>query len=117
MLRPGFAEAPVRIHPRETSHAVGQAACGVDNEIPAHRMADEDHGTEPKLLCYGDDVRAKSWHRPGPPAGTRLPMARQIERHDVKSIGEVIPLVLPVPSVARPTVDEHQARRPSSPYL
>ena len=73
-------------------------------------MADEDHEIEPQLIGDGHDVVGKRRHGPGDAAGARLPVPRQIHRDDLIALAELVHLMLPVPAVTGPPVDEHERR-------
>ena len=82
----------------------------VERDRPAHRVADEDHSLETKLLDDGLHVRRETGNAPFLPVLARFPVPAQIDGDDAVVAGERIELVLPRLAIAAPAVKEDEGR-------
>ena len=112
VLAVGLVEVQVAVDvdPDEPAHASAELQRRIDDDVPAHRVPDEDDVVRADLADDGRDVTAERRHGPRLAARSRLAVPGQVDRDDAVSRREARHLVDPVGPIARPAMDEDEAR-------
>ena len=74
--------ASVCVDPDDAADSPGQRQCGLDDDVAAHRVADQDDVIEPEAIHDRGHVATEAGHRPGFAAVTRLAVAGEVDRDD-----------------------------------
>src|SRR5688500_18029804 len=82
----------------------------MDHGVAAHRVADERDPVRLDLVDDGDDVVTEGREGPVRTAHPRLAMAPEVDRYDPAPFGQVVDLVRPIATVARPAMHERHHR-------
>ncbi len=109
---PPRSQLLVGVDPDQPVHALRKPARRLDDDVASHRVADEHDPLEAELVRHRRHVAAERFDRPGLATETGLPVAAEVDGHDLVRPRERRDLLPPIASVARPAVHENEGGRP-----
>ena len=97
-----------RVHAHDANNAVAQLPGSLDDDLAAHRVADQHEIVQVERVDDRGYVFAEGLHGPHGAVQARFAVPGQVDVHDPMRLGEVLDLLRPVTAVAAPAVNEHQ---------